>query len=170
VTNLETKLKQAKETLKKLTASSSETKSNALKPAVVSPGQLSGIVVDSAQAKAVGEWKFSQYSKHYIGDGYWHDNNSAKGEKTLTFVPEITRPGKYEIRLAYIHAPSRAAEVPVTIFHADGETTVQINEQEAPSIDGRFVSLGQFRFEANGFGYVLVSNEKTKGYVTADAI
>lgn len=37
-------------------------------------------------------------------------------------------------------------------------------------MDGRFVSLGLFRFEANGFGYVLVANEGTSGYVTADAV
>jgi hypothetical protein len=37
-------------------------------------------------------------------------------------------------------------------------------------LDGRFVSLGEFRFEANGFGYALVSNEGTVGHVTADAV
>lgn len=35
---------------------------------------------------------------------------------------------------------------------------------------GRFVSLGQFRFEGNGQGYVLISNEGTKGHVVADAV
>ena len=37
-------------------------------------------------------------------------------------------------------------------------------------MDGRFVSLGKFRFEQDGAGFVLVSNEGTKGYVVADAI
>ncbi|MEQ1853380.1 MAG: DUF1553 domain-containing protein, partial [Chthoniobacteraceae bacterium] len=44
------------------------------------------------------------------------------------------------------------------------------DETEAPPIDGRFVSLGKFRFEKDGAGYVLVSNEDTKGFVTVDAL
>ena len=171
VADLQAELKAARDSAKALAGKSAEPKnSEAFKPSVIAARDLPGLVVDSAQAKAVGEWKHSQYSKHYIGDGYWHDNNVGKGEKTLTFVPEITRAGRYEVRFAYVHAPSRAADVPVTVFHADGETTVHVNEQDAPVIDNRFISLGQFRFEANGFGYVLVATEKTKGYVTADAI
>ena len=33
---------------------------------------------------------------------------TGKGEKTLTFEPELPRPGKYELRLAYSTGPSRA--------------------------------------------------------------
>ncbi len=143
---------------------------NAASRAVIAPGDLPGIVVDSAMARLVGEWKHSQFSKNYVGDGYWHDLDSGKGEKTLSFVPEITKAGRYEVRFAYVHAPSRATNVPVTIFHVDGDTTVLVNQQEAPVLDGRFVSLGTFRFEANGFGYALVANEGTRGFVTADAV
>ena len=138
--------------------------------AVIAAADLPGVIADSAKARPVGEWKLSQFSKHFIGDGYWHDLNAGKGEKTLTFVPEITRAGRYEVRFAYVHAPNRATNVPVTIFHVDGDTTVLVNEQEAPVLDGRFVSLGTFRFEANGFGYALVANEGTSGFVTADAV
>ena len=137
---------------------------------IIAAHDLPGVVVDSAQARQVGEWKHSQFSKHYIGDGYFHDDNKGKGEKSLTFQPELPRAGTYAVRLAYIHAPSRASNAPVTIFHAEGETTVSVNQQEAPVVEGRFVSLGQFRFEQNGFGHVLVSTEGTKGYVTADAV
>src|SRR6185503_9184076 len=140
------------------------------KPAVIAASELPGLVVDSAQAKAVGEWKHSQFSKHYIGDGYVHDDLKGKGEKTLTFQPDLKKAGRYEVRFAYQHGTTRATNVPVTVFHADGDTTVHVNEQEAPVLDGRFVSLGQFRFEGNGFGYALVSNERTTGHVTADAV
>ena len=170
VTNLQAELKLLKENAKALAGKSAEPRDRAGKASVVAARDLAGTVVDSAQAKAVGEWKHSQYSKHYVGEGYWHDDNKGKGEKTLTFVPELPRPGRYEVRLAYIHSPSRAADVPVTVFHADGETLVHVNQQEAPVIEGRFVSLGQFRFEQNGFGHVLVANEGTRGHVTADAV
>jgi hypothetical protein len=166
VASLQAGIKSAKDAAKALAGSGGDAK----KASVIAAKDLPGITVDSAQARQVGSWKHSQYSKHYIGDGYWHDDNVGKGEKTLSFAPELAKPGRYEVRLAYVHAPNRAANIPVTIFHADGETTVHINQQEPPVIEGRFVSLGQFRFEANGFGYALVSNEGTQGYVTADAV
>ena len=141
------------------------------KPGVpLATNELAGIVVDDAQARRVGEWVHSQYSKNYIGDGYLHDGNKDKGQKTLTFHPGVMPAGRYEVRLAYVPSSNRATKVGVTIFHADGEKTVHVNQQEAPSAEGRLVSLGQFRFEANGFGYVLVSNEDTAGHVIADAV
>ena len=169
VANLQKQINAAKENAKSLAAKSAEV-TGPTTPSIVAASELPGIVVDSSQARAVGEWKHSRYSSHFVGDGYLHDLNTGKGEKTLTFLPDITRPGTYEVRLAYVHAPNRAANVPVTVFHADGETAVQVDQQEPPTIDGRFVSLGQFRFEGNGFGYALVSSEGTTGYVTADAV
>ncbi len=127
-----------------------------------------GVVVDSAKAEKVGDWMQSTYSGVYIGDGYLHDKNEGKGEKSLTFHPELVA-GRYEVRLAYSPGTSRSKEVPVTILSADGEKDVTVNEQENPPIEGRFVSLGQHRFE-NNQGYVIVSNEGTRGHVTADAM
>jgi len=170
---LKKEIQSAKDMAKSAAGATGEPKPGAAKvsgEAVIAPTDLPGVIADSAQARLVGEWKHSQFSKHFIGDGYWHDLNTGKGDKTLTFVPEITRAGRYEVRFAYIHAPNRATNVPVTIFHVDGDTTVLVNEQEAPVLDGRFVSLGTFRFEANGFGYALVANEGTRGFVTADAV
>ena len=169
VADLQKQINAAKENAKSLAAKSAEV-TGPTTPSIVAASELPGIVVDSSQARAVGEWKHSRYSSHFVGDGYLHDLNTGKGEKTLTFLPDITRPGTYEVRVAYVHAPNRAANVPVTVFHADGETAVQVDQQEPPTIDGRFVSLGQFRFEGNGFGYALVSSEGTTGYVTADAV
>jgi mono/diheme cytochrome c family protein len=171
VSALEAELKSAKDAAKAVAGASGELKPGKDAEQVIArPSDFPGVIVDSARAKPVGAWQHSQYSKRYIGDGYLHDQDKEKGEKSLTFTPELPRAGRYEVRLAYIHAPSRAANVPVTIFHAEGETVVRVNQQEAPSFDGRFASLGQFRFETNGFAYVLVGTEETKGFVTADAV
>lgn len=171
VTALQKEIKAAKDAAKALAGKNSEPGiGRDFTPSVILPGALAGLVVDSAQAKAVGDWKHSQFSKHYVGDGYLHDDLKGKGEKTLTFIPDLKKAGRYEVRFAYQHGTSRATNVPVTVFHADGETTIHVNQQEAPVLDGRFVSLGQFRFEGNGFAYALVSNEGTKGHVTADAV
>jgi cytochrome c553 len=137
-------------------------------PDVLALKDVPGIVVDDSQAVKVGEWMHSVHSARYIAAGYLHDKNAGKGEKSLTFQPELVA-GRYEVRFAYSHGTSRATNVPVTILSAEGEKVVAVNEQEAPPIDRRYVSLGLFRFE-NNQGYVMVSNEGTKGHVTADAV
>ncbi|OWK45243.1 DUF1553 domain-containing protein [Fimbriiglobus ruber] len=131
---------------------------------------VGGVVVDDAAAKKVGEWQHSTFSGSYIGDGYVHDQNAGKGEKTLTFQPEVIPAGKYDVRLAYSSGPSRASAVPVTVCGADGEKEVTVDMRTLPPIDGRYVSLGEYRFEKNGLAYVIVSNEGTTGHVTADAV
>jgi hypothetical protein len=137
---------------------------------IIKVSDVPGIVVDDAQAKKVGEWQRSVYSGHYIGDGYVHDQNAGKGEKTLTFQPDLPNAGKYEVRLAYSSGTSRSDAVPVTVFSADGEKTIHVDMRKEPPIDGRYVSLGEYRVEKNGQGYVIISNEGTKGHVTADAV
>src|SRR5262249_34660234 len=154
-------------------AKEAETKGNPTAVAgtgILKPTDLPGIVIDDSQAKKVGDWTKSQFSGNYIGDGYLHDGNAGKGEKTLTFVPEFPAAGKYEVRLAYLPASNRATKVPVHILHLDGEFTGHINEQEKPPIDGRFISLGTFRFDKSGKWYVIVSNEGTTGHVVVDAV
>jgi hypothetical protein len=58
--------------------------------------------------------------------------------------------------------------VPLTVAHADGEKTIEIDQRKTPPIDGQFVSLGVFRFEA--IGTVTVANRGTTGFVVADAV
>ncbi len=138
--------------------------------AVVAANDLPGVVVDDRQAKVVGDWQQSQSVKPYIGDGYLHDKNSGKGDKTITLLPELPKAGRYEVRLAYTADDNRSTAVPVTIMSADGEKTVMINQQRRPPIDDRFVSLGQFSFELNGQGFVMVSTAGTTGHVIVDAV
>ena len=139
-------------------------------PSVVAITDLPGVIVDDTKARKVGEWKHSVHTKPYVGDGYVHDDNTGKGDKTITFEPELPKPGKYELRLAYSTGPSRATNVPVTVFSADGETTITINQRQTPPIGGRFISLGTFNFEKSGQGFVIVTNEGTDGHVIADAL
>ena len=137
---------------------------------VLAVQDLPGVVVDDAAATKVGEWQHSTHSGTYIGDGYCHDQADRKGEKTLTFHPDAVPPGRYEVRLAYSPGASRSAAVPVSVFSADGEKTAPVDMKKAPPIDGRFVSLGEFRFEKDGQCHVIISNEGTIGHVTADAV
>jgi hypothetical protein len=60
----------------------------------------------------------------------------------------------------------------VTIHHADGDTTVRINQQAEPVHDRLFRTLGTFRFAAGRKGWVRVSNDGTEPskVVIADAV
>lgn len=136
----------------------------------IAKSELPGIILDDTDARVVGDWKHSTFVRSFIGEGYLHDDNAGKGEKTITFTPQIPESGVYELRLAYAHANARANNIRVTILHADGEDAVFVDQSEVPPIEGRFVSLGKFRFEKDGAGYVLISNDGTKGYVTVDAL
>ncbi len=131
---------------------------------------LPGLVLDDQQAKIVGAWSASTTVGPFLGSGYLTDNNTAKGESTVTFTPAIPQSGRYEVRFAYTAQANRATNVPITILHADGESTVVVNEREAPPLTGHFASVGTFRFEKDGAGYVLVSNEGTDGFVIVDAL
>ena len=129
-----------------------------------------GIVVDDSKARAVGDWTVSTHTQPFVGEGYRHDGNAGKGTRTLTFQPEFPRSAEYEIRFAYTPGENRSPSVPVTLFSADGERTVRIDERQPPDLPGGYVSLGRARFEKGVAGFVLVSNEGTAGHVVADAV
>ena len=131
---------------------------------------LGGIVIDDAQARLVGDWQQSTHNKPFLGAGYVHDGNEGKGSKTITFLPELKASGKYEVRFAYTAGETRATNVPITILHAAGETTIHVNERRPPPIDSHFISLGQFDFEQGNQGYVIVATSNTDGHVIADAV
>ena len=138
---------------------------------IADPAKLPGIVVDETAATLVGKWQYSTHTPPYVGLGYLHDQNAGKGEKSVTFTPDLPRAGRYEVRLAHCYNVRRATNAPVTIRHADGETKLRINQQEEPTHGRLWRTLGTFRFAAGTNGWVRISNESTEGkYVIADAV
>ncbi len=168
----EAKIAQVQKQIADLKAIVAKTKPapNPKKPTVRAVNDLPGIVVDDTKAKKVGVWKDSKYSGSYVGDGYIHDDATGKGEKALTFQFEIPATGKYDVWFAYSSGDNRTADLPVTVFSADGEKTVHVNQQKTPEIDGLFHSLGQYTFEKGGQGFVTIDTANTKGHVIADAV
>ena len=139
---------------------------------IAEPSTLPGIVVDETAAALVGEWQYSTHTPPYVGLGYLHDMKSGKGNKSVTFTPHLPQEGWYEVRLAHCYNVRRSAMTPVTIHHADGDSTLHINQQEEPPHDRLFRSLGRFRFKAGRQGWVRISNEGTEAdkVVIADAV
>ena len=83
---------------------------------------------------------------------------------------KIPASGQYEVRVSYAAAPNRASNVPVSIEHAGGTSTVLVNQRKAPPIDQLFVSLGTFTFKAEKPAIITISNKDTDGIVGADAV
>ena len=138
--------------------------------AVLAVADLPGLVLDDTQARRVGAWKVSKSVRPYIGQGYLTDDGDRAETKTLTFQPEFSETARYEVRLAYTAAPNRATNVHVTVFSADGEKDLTVDQRRQPPIDGHFVSLGQYTFDKTSQGFVLISSENANGHVTVDAL
>jgi cytochrome c553 len=159
------KLKQVQQELQKARQQFSEAEQKAQ---MRSPQALAGITVDDTQARRVGMWKESTFTKPYVGAGYIHDDRSGKGEKEVVFVGDLPKAGQYEVLIAYTPGSNRATNVPVVVRHQKGETTFRINQTRRPPIDGIFHSLGVFTFGQSGT--VTIRNAGTDGYVIVDAV
>jgi hypothetical protein len=132
-------------------------------------GQLKGIVVDDTQAALTGAWSTSQSLPRFVEEHYLHDSDGDKGKKSARFALPIRQTGRYELRISYAASGNRASNVPVTIEHAGGATTVRVNQRKPPVIDRLFVSLGTYTF-ATDRAAVTISNEGTDGHVIVDAV
>jgi hypothetical protein len=138
---------------------------------VADPASLLGIVVDETAATLEGTWQYSTHTPPYVGLGYLHDQKDGKGHKSVTFTPDLPRDGWYEVRLSHCYNVRRSTNTPVTVHHADGETTIRINQQEVPEHGQLFRTLGVFRFKQGKQGWVRIANDGTDGkYVIADAV
>lgn len=133
--------------------------------------QLPGILLDETDAVLVGNWQYSTHTPPYVGIGYLHDQKSNKGKSSATYKPNLPKAGMYEVRLSHCYNVRRSTNTPVVIHHADGETTIRINQQQIPQFGRLFRPLGTFRFAAGQHGFVRIETTGTDGkYVIADAV
>lgn len=138
---------------------------------VKDPAGLPGIVVDETEAVLQGKWQYSTHTPPWVGIGYLHDQKSGKGHSSVTFTPDLPASRTYEVRLSHCYNIRRSTNTPVTVRHADGETTMRINQQDTPAHARLFRTLGRFRFLKGRQGWVRISTDGTEGkYVIADAV
>jgi hypothetical protein len=127
------------------------------------------IVIDDHQARLAGLWEHSAHIQPFVGRGYHHERNEAKGEKSAEYIAELAEPGRYEVRLAYSAHENRASNVPVTLHAADGKATqIAVDQRRTPPIDGVWLSLGTHAFDDEA--RIVISNAGTDGYVVIDAV
>ena len=163
--SLEKRLKDAINSVKSLGGKESNSNSRSLDPLA-----LEGIVVDELKATKKGNWKSSTHTPGYVGSGYHHDDNTGKGNKSITFRANIKKEGKYDVQVSYTDGPNRSKKTPITVMHADGEQKIYIDQTKPPAILDTFTSVGVFRFELIERDVVQITTEGTEGHVIADAI
>lgn len=140
------------------------------RPAPIDPKKLPGIVVDDDATERRGFVATSSSISPFVGTGYRHDDAKDRGSQSASYRPKIDKAGKYEVRMSYSPNQNRATNVQVTITHANGETVKKVNQRVKPPIDGLWVSLGEYEFEAGTQGSVVISNADANGHVVIDAV
>lgn len=127
-------------------------------------------IVDNADTSGVtkiGSWVTASTETDRYGPNYLHDNNADKGDKSVTFTPDLPVAGTYEVSIMYADHFNRADNVPVTVTY-DGGTDQQDIDQTSGG--GIWHLLGEYEFESGTSGSVTVSNLGTTKHVVADAV
>ncbi len=126
------------------------------------------VIVDNAELDAgfviQGDWSSSVSESAYNGTFELHAPGTT--DHIARFLPRFPVEGTYDVYAHWVANPNRASDAPYTIQHADGITTVRVDQR----VDGgHFNLLGTFAFVAGGRGYVDLS-ANANGFVVADAV
>ncbi|MFH5803350.1 DUF1553 domain-containing protein [Alienimonas sp. DA493] len=126
------------------------------------------VVVDDEDAKTVGQWRQSTYSKPFHGRGYL----VAEGDgAAATFAAELPAAGVWEARLLYAADGNRASNVPVVFQTPDGETETILDQRKPGAEPGPSAAVGEFDAATDGAQVaVVVKNDGADGFVLADAV
>ena len=103
--------------------------------------------------------------QHY-GESHHYNRQIGTGQDTASWSFTVLRPGTYNVYAWWWEANWRPTDVPYTVNHLSGSTTVRVNQQTA---GGQWNLLGAFGFQHQGS--VTVSDDASSGRdVVADAV
>ncbi len=139
--------------------------------AQVAPESLPGFVMDNSAAEVTGEWTKSTSTPRWVGEGYLHDMNQGKGEKSVRFETRIPRAGRYEIRVSYSAGTNRNPRAPFSVETREKKETVFVNQKLKPKHDGLFQTLGNYVIQEGETVIVIASNDSDEnGHIIVDAV
>ncbi len=136
----------------------------------IDPKKLPGVVVDDDAAELTGEWAKSSTTGGYVGSGYLHDGDDAKGQRSAKFTLTLPEAGEYELRLSCVPLGNRAPQVTVSLEAGGKTTTTVIDQTRAGKAEHGFATLGRVQASAGDKAVVTVSNVGTTGHVIVDAV
>lgn len=122
---------------------------------------------DTTGVTITGSWTASTFTTGFHGANYLHDDNTAKGTKSVRFTPTIPVSGDYDVFARWTSETNRASNVPIDIVSSAGTTTVSIDQR---ANGAQWVPLGVHHFNAGTAGSVLIRTTGTNGFVIADAV
>ena len=125
----------------------------------------SDLLFDASAAVAVGTWPKGKSTHATIGSSYLHDDNEAKGEKSITFAVTVTEPGDYAIRFHYNTHQTRSSCTPVTVKIGDQVQSFSVDQRKS---DGKGFVLDTFAIQ--DAATVTISNAGTDGHVIVDGL
>ncbi|NEE02433.1 polysaccharide lyase family 8 super-sandwich domain-containing protein [Phytoactinopolyspora halotolerans] len=112
-----------------------------------------------------GSWARSNGFLRYLENQTF--TGPGDGSAVARFRLDVPTSGRYSVQAWWFAFDNRATNTPFVIRHADGETTVRVNQR----VDGSaWNELGTFDFTAGGDHYIEVTNDADDGYVVADAM
>ena len=117
-----------------------------------------------------GTWTMRSLTSTYQGEGSsygynYADHAAGTGANKATFEAMVFMPGRYAVSASWITQSSNATNAKYVIAHADGTTTVAVNQRTG--VDG-LNPLGTFNF-AKGVNTITLS-DNANGRVIADAV
>jgi hypothetical protein len=123
------------------------------------------IFVDDVDAEFEGAWGGPSVAvSGYYGTGYRY-RWAGSGSNTATWPFHVLQAGSWEVFAKWTSGSNRATNAPYTINHADGSSTVRVNQENN---GGEWVSLGIY-----GFNEVVASiflTDDADDVVIADAV
>ncbi|MEM7536943.1 MAG: clostripain-related cysteine peptidase [Chloroflexota bacterium] len=122
---------------------------------------------DHERLTIVGDWMHSVIIDEFYKDGYLHNQDDRQNEQSIQFTPVFSQTCDYRVEQRWTAHPNRATNVPVDISHANGVTTVLVNQQQN---GGQWNALGTYRFNQGSSGYVKIRTDGVDGHVIADAV
>lgn len=123
--------------------------------------------VDAGFSTLSGSWSTGNTATGRYGADYRFASSGASVTAECEWRPDLPEGGTYEVLVYYPAGSNRADNAPFTVHHANGDTTVAVNQQVN---GGAWYSLGSFPFFTGTSGYVKLANNANPSVVLADAV
>lgn len=123
--------------------------------------------VDPGFSVLSGSWSTGTSAAGKYGADYRFASSSAGVSAECEWRPTLPEGGTYAVEAWYPAGTNRADNAPFTVYHANGTSTVNVNQQIN---GGGWYVLGTYSFFTGNSGFVRLANNANPSVVLADAI
>jgi hypothetical protein len=137
-------------------------------------GKTPEILVDNDNVSKVtvtGNWSRSKRGAY--GMSMLVDSSKGTGNKTIRFMPALSRNGTYHIYTYIPKLPGLSSHTPVNIYNGREVKKIMIRAEDIKvegQTSGEWVSLGRHQLAKDKKVYVEITNNSADGFVIADAV